>query len=166
MNKISFVWAEDEAGWIGKNGQLPWHLPADLHHFKQVTMHHPVVMGAHTYQSIGKPLPGRDNIVVTHQTIANDGITVVHSIDQLRALLSKQYSNQKICIIGGAGLFSQTFPLVQVLHRTIIAGDHQGDVKMIPIDYAKWHLFNKKAVLSTEPHIPDCRFEDWQLNEK
>ena len=62
--KISFVWAEDEAGWIGKNGQLPWHLPADLKHFKTVTDHHPIVMGARTFASIGRPLPNRPNIII------------------------------------------------------------------------------------------------------
>lgn len=166
MNKISFVWAEDEAGWIGKNGQLPWHLPADLRHFKQVTLHHPIIMGANTYRSIGRPLPGRDNIVVTHQNNIDPGVIVVNSVEELSKLIQESYPDQEVCIIGGAGLFKQTASLVNTLHRTVIEGNHHGDVKMIPIDYSKWHLVNKKAVPSKEPQIPNCRFEDWILNEE
>lgn len=166
MNKISFVWAEDEAGWIGKKGQLPWHLPVDLRHFKQVTMHHPVVMGANTFRSIGRSLPGRDNIIVTHKELNDQRVMVVNSIEKLQQLLSQHYQDQEICIIGGAGLFRQTLSLVNVLHRTVIEGDHDGDVKMIPINYAHWHLVNQKAVPATEPHTPNCYFEDWVLNEK
>ena len=165
MNQISFVWAEDEAGWIGKNGQLPWHLPVDLKHFKLITMNHPVVMGANTFKSIGSPLPHRDNIVVSHHSINNDKIINVSSIDELLKYVNNQYQDEEICIIGGAGIFKQTQQYVNVLHRTVVQGNHQGDVKMIPIDYQKWQLTNKKEVPSTETSIPNCRFEDWTLNK-
>lgn len=166
MGEISFVWAEDEAGWIGKNGQLPWHLPADLHHFKQVTLHHPVIMGANTYRSIGRPLPGRDNIVMTHHDDIGSGVVVVNSVKELIKLIHDHYPDQEVCIIGGAGLFQQTVSMVNTLHRTVIEGNHHGDVRMIPIDYSHWHLAHKKTVPSTEPSIPNCRFEDWTLNKE
>ncbi|WP_251546721.1 dihydrofolate reductase [Limosilactobacillus caecicola] len=164
--KVSFVWAEDEAGWIGKNGQLPWHLPADLKHFKAVTMHHPVVMGAKTYYSIGRPLPHRDNIVVSHQQIDQAGVETVTSIQDLKRLLAKRYGDQEVCIIGGAGLFSQTADIVKILHRTVVEGDHQGDVKMVPIDYHQWHLDKKTVVPATKTTVPNCRFEEWSLNKE
>ena len=67
MTAISFVWAEDLDGWIGKDNTLPWHVPADMRHFKQVTTGHPIIMGRRTYESIGRPLPHRENIVLTHR---------------------------------------------------------------------------------------------------
>lgn len=166
MTKIAFVWAEDEAGWIGKNGQLPWHLPADLRHFKEVTINHPIVMGANTYRSIGRPLPHRDNIVVSHHPINDARVITVGSVAELADLLRRQYTDQEVCIIGGAGLFKQTISMVNVLHRTVVAGDHHGDVQMIPIDYAQWHLQNKTVVPSTETTVPSCRFEKWVLNKE
>lgn len=166
MTKVSFVWAEDEAGWIGKNGQLPWRLPVDMKHFQKVTVNHPIVMGAATYQSIGRPLPKRTNIVVSHHRISNPEVITVSSIDELRDLIKSDYPHEEVCIIGGAGLFAQTVGLVNYLHRTVVAGDHQGDVKMIPLDYRQWSLVSKKEVPTSETSVPNCRFEEWQLNEE
>ncbi len=77
MNQLDFIWAQDPDGYIGKNGTMPWHLPADLKHFKAVTLNHPVIMGANTFKSIGRPLPKRENIVLTHQKLDDAKITVV-----------------------------------------------------------------------------------------
>ena len=83
--EISMIWAEDEAGWIGKAQVMPWHLSADLKHFKSVTSGHPIIMGATTFLSLGRrPLPNRTNVVVTHRTLATAGIEVVHSLTELR----------------------------------------------------------------------------------
>lgn len=166
MTEIAFVWAEDEAGWIGKEGHLPWHLPVDLKHFKEVTMNHPIVMGANTYRSIGRPLPHRKNIVVSHHQINDPGVITVGSVSELQRLLREQYADQAVCIIGGAGLFKQTVSLVNVLLRTVVAGDHSGDVKMIPINYQDWQLQKKTVVPSTETTVPSCRFEKWVLNKE
>ena len=78
MVKIAFIWAEDEAGWIGKDNDMPWHLSADLKHFKHLTSGHPVIMGKNTYLSLGRPLPKRTNIVVTRQTTPIEGVTLVN----------------------------------------------------------------------------------------
>ncbi|WP_295731628.1 dihydrofolate reductase [uncultured Limosilactobacillus sp.] len=165
--KISFVWAEDEAGWIGKNGQLPWHLPEDLRHFKAVTAHHPIIMGAKTFASIGQPLPHRDNIVVSHHSIDDQRVITVASINELMVLIEQQYANEdEVCIIGGAGLFAQTINCVSVLHRTIVVGDHHGDVRMIPINYQQWHLNKKTTVRNSKTAAISCYFEEWRLDEK
>ena len=98
---ISFVVAIDENRAIGKDNDLPWYLPNDLKYFKKVTMGKPIVMGRKTYESIGKPLPGRENIVVTRdEQYKAEGITVVHSVDDVL-----QKDDEEICVIGGAELF-------------------------------------------------------------
>ena len=80
---ISFVVAMDNNRVIGKNNQLPWHIPADLKFFKRVTMGHPIIMGRKTYESIGKPLPGRENIIVTrNQEYKQEGCEVIHSVEE------------------------------------------------------------------------------------
>lgn len=160
MNKIAFVWAEDQAGWIGKNGKLPWHLPADLQHFKAVTLGHPIVMGANTYASIGRPLPHRDNIVLSHHKISSEVVNI-SSINELKGYLDDNYKNELICVIGGAGLFKQTLPLANVLYRTVIEGNFNGDVQMVPIDYSQWVLKEKTVVPAPEATVPNCRFEKW-----
>ena len=107
MAEISFVWAQDEAGWIGKDNDLPWHLPADLKHFKAVTLGKPIVMGYNTYVSIGRPLPKRENIVITHRDVDLSGVAVLHSVAELHDLLTHRLADQDVAIIGGAGLFNQ-----------------------------------------------------------
>ncbi|WP_373842809.1 dihydrofolate reductase [Limosilactobacillus sp.] len=164
MMKTSFVWAEDLDGWIGKNNALPWHVPADMHHFVKITTGHPVVMGRRTFESIGRPLPHRQNIVFTHQVLMQPGITVVHDLSQLRSWLEHYQSASEVCIIGGAKTFALTQPLVNCLHRTVINGHYHGDIKMPPIDYNRWQLVNRQPII--ERGQPVCWFEDWQLNVK
>lgn len=163
MTEIAYVYAEDAAGWIGKNGQLPWHLPADMKHFVAVTSGHPVIMGRKTFESIGRPLPHRENYVLTHQPLDMAGVHVLASLDELKALINQLQNEDRICIIGGAGVFQACLPLVTDLYRTEVAGDHHGDVKMPPIDLKNWHLVEKKQALEKEP-VEDYHFEHWQLN--
>lgn len=162
MTEISFVWAEDLDGWIGKDNALPWHVPADLRHFKQVTLGHPIIMGRRTYESIGRPLPHRENIVLTRHDLDASGITVVHDLASLKDYLD-QLAENKVCVIGGAGVFAALLPLATVLERTVINGHYHGDTKMPPVDYSRWHLVDRQAVLDDDRQ-PICWFERWQLN--
>lgn len=162
MAEISFVWAQDEAGWIGKDNDLPWHLPADLKHFKAVTLGKPIVMGYNTYVSIGRPLPKRENIVITHRDVDLSGVAVLHSVAELHDLLTHRLADQDVAIIGGAGLFNQTLALVNVLERTVVEGNFHGDKKMPLIDYDQWTLVKKEPVISDDPAIPSCQFERWE----
>ena len=83
QSKLSIIVAMDEKSGIGKNGKIPWHIPEDLKHFKQITSSHPVIMGRKTFESIGKPLPNRTNIVVTRELgYKAEGATVVHSLEE------------------------------------------------------------------------------------
>lgn len=165
MTAISFVWAEDLDGWIGKDNTLPWHVPADMRHFKQVTMGQPVIMGRRTYESIGRPLPHRENIVLTHRDLMIPGVTVVHDKAALKGLLDRLPDGENACVIGGAGVFDALLPWATTLERTVINGHYHGDTKMPPVDYSRWHLLDRQTV-DGDGAAPVCWFEQWQLNEE
>lgn len=123
--RISMIAAMAQQRVIGLNNQMPWHLPADLQHFKKVTLGKPVVMGRKTFESIGRPLPGRRNIVISRQTPAVDSrVEWVSSIEQALALLAEQ---PEVMIIGGAEIYRQCLPLAQRLYVTEIALETAGD---------------------------------------
>lgn len=165
MNQLDFIWAQDPDGYIGKNGTMPWHLPADLKHFKAVTLNHPVIMGANTFKSIGRPLPKRENIVLTHQELDDSGITVVHSVDELQKLLNDRLADQHCFVIGGAQIYQNLLPMAGDLYRTVVEQRFGGDTKMPEIDYQAWHLVGTEKIKSDQPEkIPDCRFEHWVKN--
>jgi dihydrofolate reductase len=134
--KRSLVVAVARNGVIGRDNALPWRLPADLAHFKRVTMGHPVVMGRRTYESIGKPLPGRANIVVTHDRgYSAPGCTVVHSLDDAWRAAGDA---QEVSIIGGTTLFAETLPIADVIHLTEVLADVPGDTFFPPFDRGEW----------------------------
>jgi dihydrofolate reductase len=134
---ISLIWAMDENRVIGKNNQLPWHLPADLKFFKKSTMGHPIVMGRKTYQSIGRPLPGRENIIITrNQEFSCEGCTVLHSVNEL--IQYAQQLEQEIFIIGGAEIFKEVFPVADRLYITKIYAEFEGDTYFPKIDMEQW----------------------------
>jgi dihydrofolate reductase len=128
------AWAHNRV--IGRAGSLPWHLPEDLRRFKQTTMGHPIVMGRRTWDSIGRPLPGRRSIVVTrnpHWTAA--GCERAASLGQALALCE---GAPEVFVIGGAQLFAQALPRAQRLILTEIDADFEGDTFFPPIDLAAW----------------------------
>lgn len=117
---VSIVAAMTDDGVIGRNNQLPWHISEDLVRFKQLTMGHPIVMGRKTFESIGKPLPGRTNIVVTrNESLKIDGVKIVHSLKE--GLVGEPF------VIGGAALFAQALPLADKLYLTFIHHKITGD---------------------------------------
>lgn len=121
---------------IGRNNQLPWHLPAELAHFKRVTMGHPVVMGRRTYESIGKPLPGRLNIVVTrNRDFRAPGCTVVASLD---AAWKAAGDAKEVCVIGGTSLFAATLPVADRIHLTEVESEVPGDTYFPEFDRSEW----------------------------
>ncbi|MDP4164725.1 MAG: dihydrofolate reductase, partial [Bacillota bacterium] len=112
---ISFIWAMDQEQAIGKNNQLPWHLPEDLKFFKRVTMGHPIAMGRKTHESIGRPLPGRENIVITRsKNFTAEGCTVFHSISDFVSYAKKM--DEEVFVIGGAEIFKETFEFADRLY--------------------------------------------------
>jgi dihydrofolate reductase len=134
--KISIIAAMAENRVIGVDNTLPWRLPADLRHFRLITTGHPVIMGRRNYESIGKPLPGRDNIVVTRDPdYRAPGCTVTHSLEQ--ALTSAQ-NDREIFIIGGAEIYRQAFPRAERLYLTLVHADIRGDTYFPEFDPAQW----------------------------
>lgn len=135
MTNLSLIAAVDERGGLGKNNQLLCHLPADLQHFKTLTMGKPVVMGRKTYQSIGRPLPGRLNIVISRKMQSIEGVTTVNSIE---AAIEAASDALEIMIIGGAELFAQTLSLVNRLYLTVIHHQFTADTFFPEIDLSAW----------------------------
>ena len=132
----SLVVARARNGVIGRDNRLPWRLPADLAYFKRVTMGHPVIMGRRTWESIGRPLPGRHNIVVTHNTdYKAEGATVVDSLD---AAWRAAGAVDEACVIGGTSLFAEALPQADRIHLTEVEADVEGDTWFPPFDRSQW----------------------------
>ena len=136
---------------IGNNNALPWHLPADLKRFKTLTLGHPVVMGRKTYESIGKPLPGRRNLVITRNyDYSAPGCDVVHSLD---AALAACRGEQEIFIIGGAELYLESLPRAQRLEFTEIHAEFEGDAVFPEFSLAHWREAARE-IHSAEAGVP------------
>jgi len=134
--KISMVVAMDAKGVIGRDNGLPWHLPADLQHFKRTTMGKPILMGRKTHESIGRPLPGRTNIVITRDSgYQADGCVVVHSID---AALEAAGDQDEIMVIGGAEFYRQVLPRTDTIYLTRINESFDGDTRFPDLNAADW----------------------------
>ena len=132
--RLAFVVAVAENGVIGREGHLPWRLPSDLKRFRALTLGKPVIMGRKTYASIGKPLAGRDNIVVSRQpNFQAPGITVVASIEEaidLGRRLAARKGVEEVSIIGGAEIFHATLPLADRIYLTLVKAAPEGETRL------------------------------------
>lgn len=136
---ISLIWAMDENRVIGYQNQLPWRLPEDLKFFKRVTIGHPIVMGRKTFESIGKPLPNRENIVLTReQGYRCEGCTVMNSMEEFREYAKHQ--EEELFVIGGAEIFKEILPEADRLYLTMIHHQFEGDTFFPVFDIEKWDL--------------------------
>ena len=142
MMEISLVAAVTENNVIGREGGLPWRLSSDFKRFKAMTMGKPVIMGRKCYDSIGKPLPGRPNIVVTRNTdFRPEGVVVVHSLEDALEKATEQAKHlgvSEICVIGGAVVYDETMELATLLHITHILAEIEGDTFFPEIDPEMW----------------------------
>ena len=141
MTMISLIAAVDENFGLGYRNQLLCHLPADLKHFKEITMGKPIIMGRKTFESIGKPLPGRLNIVLSKQQIAIEGVTVCSSLSDA---LNHTNDVPEVMIIGGAALFGAALPLAQRIYLTVIHHHFLADVFFPRIDGEHWIEYSKQ----------------------
>ncbi|HUC20394.1 MAG TPA: dihydrofolate reductase [Candidatus Polarisedimenticolaceae bacterium] len=138
--------AENEV--IGKTGGMPWRLPADLTHFREITTGHPIIMGRTTHETIGKALPGRDNIVITRNAAYKaDGCQVVNSLGAAIKLAAELDSGEAY-IIGGGNIYTQALPLVQTMYVTEVHATPEGDVRF-SYDLSAW------TEVSREDHPAD-----------
>lgn len=145
--ETAFVVAMDENGLIGRDNDLPWRLPADLQYFRSVTMGKPIIMGRHTHESIGRPLPGRQNIVIT--SLADyqaEGCEVVHSVDKALRIAN---TTDEVMVIGGASLYKQMFDQVDRLYLTRVHATLEGDTWFPDWDKSQWQQ------ISCESHPAD-----------
>ncbi len=157
--KISIIVAQSQNRVIGKDNKLPWHLPADLKHFKSVTMGKPIVMGRKTFESIGRPLPGRLNVVISRQTdLYIPGCDVFNSIDQALEALQ---SESEIMVVGGANLYKQLLDKSDCIYRTVVETEVEGDVFFPEIDSAKWVLQAEECFESDENNKYGYCFQVW-----
>jgi len=151
VTAVTLIVAADRRGVIGSNGGLPWHLPDDLKRFKTRTMGKPIVMGRKTWDSIGKPLPGRHNIVITRQpSLVLDGATVV---DSLEAALRAAGAVPEVCVIGGAEIFMLALPVATTVELTVVEAEVGGDTVLPAFDVADW------VETSREAHPADARHD-------
>lgn len=140
---ISFVVAMAHHRVMGKNNAMPWHLPADLKHFKKITTGKPVIMGRKTFESIGKALPNRRNIVITRNAeYIAPGCDVVDSLQSALALVSDQ---DEICIIGGAQIFQEALPMADRLYLTFIDLEVDGDTFFPAWNPAEWKEVSREV---------------------
>lgn len=144
---ISLIVAMDRNGLIGHGNALPWRLPADLRHFKAVTLGKPIVMGRRTHESIGRPLPGRTNIVISRDPdYMAPGCTVVASID---AALAAAGGAPEVMLIGGAQLYTELLPRAQRIYLTHIDAAFEGDTWFPALTPADWRELERSE------HVPD-----------
>jgi dihydrofolate reductase len=140
---------------IGRNGQLAWHLPDDLRHFKTVTMGKPILMGRHTFESIGRALPGRRNLVLSSSApavpvaAAVNGVEWVSSLDQALILCAEA---PELCVIGGAVVFTMALPRASRIHLTRVHADIDGDVHFPALNESEWRETQRVEHLPDERH--------------
>ena len=150
MPKLAIIAALAENGVIGRDNQLPWHIPADLRHFKALTMHKPIIMGRKTFMSIGKPLLGRTNIVITrNRAFTAAGVQVAYSINEaikVANTIAIDHRVDEVMVIGGADIYQKTLPLADRLYLTRVHANVEGDAYFPPVNWQDW------VELSREDH--------------
>lgn len=137
---LSLIVAMDESGGIGREGKIPWHLSGDLKRFKALTMGHHLIMGRKTFESIGQPLPGRTNVIITRDIdYQQEGCLVVHSLHEAMAL-AEQRGERDAFIIGGGEIFAQAFSRADRFYLTRIHADTGADVFFPKIRDNDWQV--------------------------
>ncbi len=145
--QLSLIAAMSTNRVIGRQNNLPWHLPADLKHFKTLTLNKPILMGRKTFDSLGNPLPNRQNVVITRQTDwQHPGTTVLHSLQETNTEFAHWTD---VMVIGGGELFQQALPMAQRIYLTIIHMETDGDAFFPELDPWVWQE------ISREPHQAD-----------
>lgn len=146
---------------IGRSNALPWRLPADMAHFKALTTGHPVLMGRKTFESLGRPLPNRTNIVVTRdRQFQPPGGLVAHSIDAALAIAAEHLNagDPEVFVIGGEQLYRQMLPLADRLYPTLVEAEVEGDAWFPELDWQEWREVDRRVhpVDHKNPHA--CTF--------
>lgn len=157
--KITIIAAVAANGVIGKDNDLPWRLPEDLKFFKQQTLGKPIVLGRKNYESIGRPLPGRQNVILTRDTSYQaEGCDVVHSIDELWSVVGDA---PEVMIIGGAEIYKQFLDVADKMVLTELEQPVEGDVYFPEWDKASWQLVEQSEIQISESSSLTFRFSTY-----
>jgi dihydrofolate reductase len=148
--RLTIVAALADNGVIGRAGTLPWHLPDDLRRFKSLTMGRPILMGRRTFESIGRPLPGRRNLVLTRgSTPLPEG---VQGVARLELAIEQCANEPELCVIGGAEVFRQVLPRAERMELTRVHANIEGDVRFPEYDAAQWRELARSEHPADERH--------------
>lgn len=160
--KLAMIVAAAQNWVIGRNDQLPWYLPEDLKYFKQVTMAKPIIMGRKTYESIGRPLPGRTNIVITRDASwSAEGVKVCHSLDAAIGIAEAQASldgADEVMVIGGAEIYRLCLPQADRLYFTEVHAEVDGDAFFPEFDRADYIQVGRQDYFADGPNPYDYSF--------
>lgn len=166
MPRLSIIVAMAKNRVIGANGTIPWHLPEELRRFKSLTMGHHIIMGRKTWESIGRPLPGRASVVVTRQRdYRAHGALVVHSLDDALAACA---GDSEAFVIGGAELYRQALPRAQRIYLTTVDAEIAGDTVMPEFDLSGWRQVStsSQAADARHPYAFHCAIYDRAVNQE
>jgi dihydrofolate reductase len=156
--KVSILVAMSTNRVIGRDGQLPWRLSADLRRFKQLTMGHPIIMGRKTYASIGRPLPGRTSIVLTRQAnVRSEGVITVGSLDE--ALRLAKPLTDEVFVIGGGEVYDQVLPIADRLYVTLVDAAIPGDTFFPEWNPVRWRIVEETFHPADEKNPFPMRFQ-------
>lgn len=159
---ISIIVAASENNVIGINNMLPWRLPTDLKYFKSTTLGKPIVMGRKTFESLGKPLPGRPNIVITRQKdFQPEGAYVVSSVEE-GIEKAKSFGGDELFITGGSQIFEQAWPLVERIYLTRVYAVVHGDAFFPQLDGAEFELVTDERHEADEKNQYSFAFQVWE----
>ncbi len=162
---ISFIVAASTNNVIGKNNQLPWSLPNDMKFFKNTTWAMPVLMGRKSFESLGKPLPGRLNVVITRQNDWKpEGASVVHSVeDAIKVAAAADYN--EAFIIGGGEIFKEAMPVADKIYLTRVDVKLEGDAFFPEMNPKEWLMVSEQSFPSDEKHAYAYHFQLWERNK-
>lgn len=156
---ISLIVATGTNRAIGKNNQLLWHLPEDLKYFKRTTLDKPIIMGRSTFDSVGRPLPRRRNIVVSRNTnLKIEGVEVVHSLNEAIQLVENE---PEIMIVGGSEIYSLALPLAQRVYLTLVNTAPDADRFFPVLPSGEWELFSETIHPADDQHFAEMKFQVW-----
>ena len=156
---IALVVATGKNNAIGKDNKLLWHLPIDLKFFKSITLGHPIIMGRTTFDSVGKPLPGRRNIVVSrNKNLIIEGCEICNSLEDAINLCK---DNETIMIVGGEEIYRQSISIADRIYRTLIDVSPEADRFFPEIDKNEWKLIATDFKPADEKNLIDCTFETY-----
>jgi dihydrofolate reductase len=153
---VALIAAVARNGVIGRDNQMPWRLPGELQYFKATTLGKPVVMGRKTFVSIGRPLPGRSNIVISRDRGYHaDGVAVAHTLNEALALadvIAVRDGAAEIMVIGGAEIYRLALPLAQIIYLTEVLAEVEGDAWFPTVDWSQWRCEEQRIVEGDPPY--------------